>query len=117
MYLVSNITADAKQKRKILLADGTSITFNIEYKPQQYGWFITEFTYSFVTIQGLRIVTSPNFLRQWQKVLPFGMSCVTSDTKEPALQNAFSTGYAKLYVLSADEVTEYERYLSGQVQP
>lgn len=115
MNQIGGITSDAKQLRQLVLPDGSTCTFNIEYKPQQYGWFITSLVYGSIEIDGLRIMNSPNMLRQWLKLLPFGICCQTTDGQEPTLQTAFSSGYASLYLLTQDQVTQYEGYLSGKV--
>jgi len=115
MFLINKITSDAKQNRVLLLADGKQVTFNIEYKPLQEGWFITKLVYGDFELDGARIVVSPNMLHQYRNLLPFGLCCQTNDGQEPTLQKSFSSGYANLYLLSAAEVVQFTEYLSGQV--
>lgn len=113
MFLIQQITDAARQKQELILADGTKFLLAIEFKPMQLGWFITELTYGDFTLKGMRICTLPNLLQQYRNLLPFGLACFTTDNGEPKLQEDFSSAYAKLYVLSAEEVDEIMDLLNG----
>lgn len=116
MFLIKEITDDGKQKHTLLLDDGSQMTLLLEYKPQQFGWFITQLVRNDFTINNIRIVTSPNIFHQFKNQLNFGMACFTKDNTEPTQQEDFSSGQAKLYILSTAEVAEYEKVLSGQAE-
>ena len=113
MYKVNNITADSGQTQNVILPDSSVIQLTIEYKPQQYGWFITNFVYGSVKIQGMRICTSPNMLQQFKNQISIGLSCGTTDNGEPTQLEDFSSGYATLYVLTAAEVANFASVLSA----
>lgn len=113
MYLIQQVTADSKQTQSLLLPDGSTIQIAMEYKPMQYGWFITSLVYAGFTLNGVRICTSPNLLHQYKNQIPFGLACYTDGNHEPMLQQDFSEGRSKLYILTAAEVTAYSRILSG----
>lgn len=113
MQQITQLTDDAKQKATVILDDGSSITINIEYKPLQLGWFITELSYKTFDLQGFRIVTSPNLLRQFKNLIPFGLACFVQQNDEATQQQDFLSGRATLFVLSAQEVVDYEAILSG----
>jgi len=115
MYQIQQITSDANQQQQLALPDGTLITLQLTYYDQQYGWFANISYGSSFVLNGFRIVTSPNILRQWKNLIPFGLCCVTQDDMEPTQLQDFSSGYATLYVLSSDDVQLYESYLQGQV--
>lgn len=112
MIQVTNITSDPTQQSSIILPDQTFINMTISFIPQQLGWFITNFVYGTVTINGLRICNSPNFLRQWKNILPFGMACVSQNSREPSLQQDFISGASTLYILTHDEVKQFEDFLN-----
>lgn len=113
MLQITQLTSNAKQNQNLILQDGTSIFIEIEYKPQQLGWFITNLAYRSFSVQNIRITTSPNMLRQFKNQIPFGMACFTVANQDPTLQEDFSSNRSQLYILTADEVAAYEAYLNG----
>jgi len=116
MFKIQNITTAAKQKQVLILPDGTSISFSIEYIPLQIGWFIREISYNDFVLNGVRISNSPNLLYQYRNQIPFGLACFsTIAEREPTLQEDFFSDASKLYILTEAEVADYARYLSGQV--
>lgn len=114
MYQISQITSDPQQSQRLALPDGTLISLSLSYSETQYGWF-ADITYGTFTVTRFRITTSPNILRQWKNLIPFGLCCTTQDDQEPTQVQSFSSGYASLFVLSAADAELYEDYLSGAV--
>lgn len=114
MLLIQEFSNEPKQQHTLVLPDGSRFTVNFEFKPQQTGWFITELTYGSFILRNLRITTNPNILHQFKNLLPFGLGCYVQDNQEAVLPEDFSSGRAKLYVLTRDEVELYEEILSGQ---
>jgi len=53
-------------------------------------------------------VTSPNILRNYKNILPFGISIITEDGSEPFLIDDFSTGRVGFFVLNKEEVESFE---------
>lgn len=111
MYLVNQITADPYQRRTLVLDDGTTFTLTMYFAPMQLCWFITSFIYGDFELNGFRITNNPNMLYQWRNKLPFGLACISNAGREPQLQQDFSSGASKLYVLSEAEVLEYVEFL------
>jgi len=114
MYLVQQITSDAQQIQTITLSDGSNFTIQIEYKPNQSGWFIISLTSGTFTITNMRICGSPNLLYQYRNQISFGLACTIVGANEPTQQTDFSNGNANLYILTATEVAQYTSYLNGQ---
>lgn len=113
MYLIQKITSDPYQRQTVVLADGTQVALTLLYRPLQQGWFITELVYKGTTVNGRRVVNSPNMLHQFRSTLPFGLACFSLTPREPTLQEDFSSGQTSLYVLTADEVDQFTEYLTG----
>lgn len=113
MFLIQNITNDSAQTQNLILEDGSFFTITIYFVPMQYGWFISSLTYGDFTLNGLRICNSPNLLHQFKNILPFGIACVSPSEREPSQQQDFVAGASNLYVLTSDEVQDYEDYLSN----
>lgn len=85
----------------------------LRYIEQQQGWFIS-FDYLDFSAKSIRVVTSGNFLHQFRNLIPFGLSCVVEGNQEPMLQQDFSSGRAKLYLLNSSEVQAFSEVISGQ---
>lgn len=113
MLLIQQITSDALQQQTLVLPDGSGVLLQIYFRPMQYGWFINELTWNDFTIKGLRITNSPNMLHQFRHQLTFGLGCFSSANREPSLQEDFSSGASKLYLLSETEVEEYVEFLQN----
>lgn len=113
MLDVKQVTSDFLQTQTVILTDGTFFKFTMNYKPLQYGWFITELTYGDFVLQGLRICVSPNFLYQFRNQIPFGVACFTKDGNEPTQQEDFSSGYAKMYVLEPADMAQLAEFFGG----
>ena len=117
MYVVQQISADALQSQTIVLADGTTLSLQLRYIPLQYGWFLTQLTYGSFTLQGFRIVASPNMLYQYLNQIPFGLACFVAGGREPTQQQDFSSGAANLYILTQAECQDYTTFLEGGAFP
>jgi hypothetical protein len=113
MYSVNQITSDPKQSQQLYLPDGSAISLSLEYKSQQYGWFMSISYGDNFTVTGLRVVTSPNLLQQFKNILPFGMAVTMKGNLEPTNIQDFSSGNAKMYILTSGEVDQFEAYLNG----
>lgn len=113
MFQIQNITDDSRQRQALVLPDGTEILLSIYFIPMQLGWFITSLVYQDFVLTGLRITNSPDILYQFRNQIPFGIACISDQDREPTQQQDFSSGASKLYVLTAEEVSEYTEFLSG----
>ncbi len=114
MFLIKEITSNPKQRHTPILADGSQLFLTIEYKPQQFGWFITQLKYNDFILNNVRITTSPNLLHQFHNQLTFGLGCFVQANEEPTLQEDFSSGRSKLYILSNEEKNLFEDILDGK---
>lgn len=112
MLRIQQVTRDPRQKQTLILPDGKRVVIRIEYKPNQQGWFFNEISTEEITIKGMRIVTSPNILRQFYKLISFGIACETDGGQDPLLDQDFESGRSRLFLLSSEEVQAFEDYLS-----
>ncbi len=113
MLLIPRITSNPLQSQTLVLDDGTSFALTMYFRPMQQGWFITELTYGDFILREMRIVNSPNLLIQFMNKLPFGLGCFSTANREPSLQEDFSSGASKLYILTALETQEYLEFIRG----
>lgn len=114
MYKVQQITANASQKQNLVLPDGTQISLSMQFLPLQQSW-VANLSYNTFALNGFAVVNNPNLLHQWHNLLPFGLGCFSSGTREPSQIGDFFSGYASLYVLSASDVASYSNLLLSGV--
>ena len=107
MNQIQGFTDQPKQTTTIILADGSSATLNLEYKPNQLGWFY-DLTWQNLTLNGQRLVSSPNILLQFKNQLPFGLMVLTVANAEPLNRTDLSDGTTTIYLLEGDDIAAVE---------
>lgn len=115
MYRVENLTNSSRQKQVLVLPDQSKIEISIYFIPMQYGWFITSLVYKDFILNNIRISNSPNMLNQFRNQIPFGMACISTQNREPSLQDDFATDVAQLFILTPEEVDAYTAFLTGEI--
>lgn len=103
MTTLTGLTSQPKQQSAFVLPDGSTVSLYLEYRQQQLGWF-ANVVWQGVTINGLRLTAFPNLLRQWQKILPFGLALFTKNDVEPLNLTDFEDGTATIVVLTSEDV-------------
>ncbi len=107
MTTLTGLSDQPKQQSTFVLPDGSSVSLYMEYREQQAGWF-ANLVWQGITINGIRLTSSPNFLRQWKNLLTFGLALFTDGNAEPTGLDDFATGKAQIVVLSAADVATIE---------
>ena len=109
--ILTGLTDQPNQQYPITLPDGSTATMLLQFWPQQLGWFY-ELTWDGQTPQfeeGLaQLVASPNILRQWKNVIPFGLALATKTGLDPTNQEDFVNGNATLLLLNPSDVGSVE---------
>lgn len=107
MRLIDRLT-DAAYQQSILTGNpGQNITLTVRFLPSQQLW-MADIVYNDFALYGIGLVNAYNLLRGYRNNIPFGLLLATDDGQDPYVLNAFSSGYAKLYLLDADEVALIE---------
>lgn len=112
MFQIQRLSDYAKQAQTVFLPDGTSFYIELTFKPLQTAWFF-DLTYGDRAIRGQRLVTSPNCLRHYHNLLPFGIACFSNSDRDPLFQKDFISGDIELYVLTQAEVAAFEEWLAN----
>jgi hypothetical protein len=112
MKTITGLTDQPKQQTGIVLNDGSRAVISLEYRANQLGWFY-DITWGDFTLNGQRLVTAPNMLRQFRNKLPFGIAVVTTNNVEPLKQTDLSSGVATLYLLDSTDVADIETTVFG----
>lgn len=111
MQLITAITNDPIQTLGIILDDGSTVQMQLNYIPAQQGWFYS-LTYGEFEANLMRIVNSPNMIRKFRNIIPFGMACTTIDGYEIINQSDFVSGRASMFVLNNTDVMEVETIIT-----
>lgn len=113
MFYIQQITNYPLQTKMLNLPDGSLITITLEFVPLQKSWFIRQLVYGSTTINSIKIVNNPNILRQFKNILPFGIACTSTSNRDPMFSEDFQSGDCSLYLISRDEITQFEEFLSA----
>lgn len=108
MQIITSITNSPNQQMQLVLENNETVDFHLYYKPRNLSWYY-DFKYKELICNGSKVVLSPNSIRQFRKILPFGISFTADSYVEPFSQNDFATGRVIMCVLNGDEVTQIER--------
>lgn len=100
---------------QLVLENNETVDFHLFYKPRMQSWYY-DFSYKDLTCNGSKVVLSPNSIRQFRKILPFGISFSADSFVEPFSQNDFSSGRVVMGVLNKDEVAQVEREIFNNVK-
>ena len=111
MKQITAFTEDANQELKIVLDDGSVVQMTLSYVPSQLGWFYT-LTYGAWSSELMRIVNSPNMLRKYRNVIPFGLCCTVIDGYEVINLSDFVSGRVSLYQLNSTDVAQTETLIT-----
>jgi len=110
MRYLNKITAQAYQRFALTGNPGQRTVATLRYLPSQEIWSL-DIEYNDFTLRGIAITQSPNMLRAYKNLIPFGLVCQTIDGLDPMFIDDFATQRARLYLLTADEVEEIEQGL------
>lgn len=103
MTTITGLTDQPKQQSTFVLPDGSQVSLYLEYRQQQAGWFL-DISWQSFEANGLRLTASPNYLRKWQNILPFGLGVLTKNNVEPTFITDFVDGTVTLLLLTVDDI-------------
>lgn len=107
MLYLDKINDSAKQDYIIVTENKEQVQLYLYYFPTQESWYF-DLSYGDFTVRGLQLTVSPNCLRSYRDLLPFGLSCISADGLDPLYISDFVQGRIKLYLLGSDEVEQVE---------
>lgn len=113
MFKIQPIEDYPLQTKVLSLPDGSQVTMTLYFIEMQRSWFIRVLTYADFEANYIKVVNSPNLLRQFRNIIPFGLACNSQDNRDPMFRRDFLTDACSLFLLSESEVQAYEDYLSG----
>lgn len=108
MLQINNLTNDAYQQFTLTGIPGTQIICSLQYMPRIQRW-VMGVQSGDVSVQGIFVVESPNFLRQWKNLFNFGIACTSTVGLDPYTLDDFSNQIMSLYLLNSDDVASIEK--------
>lgn len=114
MQEITSITSYPNQRMTLKLENNQgNIDFHLYYKPRIEAWFF-DIEYNGNSINGLKVCLHPNILRQYRKIIPFGISFISSSKVEPFQLSAFSEKKVRLFLLNKDDVQNIEKNIYNE---
>ena len=114
---VTNLTGFADQLLVLQLVDGTSLTLELIFQGATNRWCgIVTYAPGNFNSGLIDLCCSPNILRQWKEILPFGIAITTADQTDPFDINDFTTGRVSMWLLDQADVAEIELVVYGGPQ-
>lgn len=107
MRQITTLNDSNKQQFRFSIDGYDAAEVYLEFKPQQQGWFMNLSWGDVFTLNQTRVVVSPNLLRQFVNVLPFGITIVGPDAIDPFAVDSWLNGW-EFYVLDQDDLEQVE---------
>lgn len=98
MFTISNLTAAGNQTSTAVLADGTTVTLTFIYRAAIQRWTVDVARGAFEA-RAIGLATSPNLLRLWRNVIPFGLQVSTKDNTDPFMADDLVSGRVTITML------------------
>lgn len=108
MQVITTLTDYPNQRHQLVLENRESADFRLYFLARQRSWYY-DITYKDLTINCNKVVLTPNSLRQFRNILPFGLAFYTDGFVEPFKIDDFSSGRIKMAILNSDEVKQVEQ--------
>ena len=113
---INGITDDPYQTFTVSVPNSSyDVTFTLRYLPTQEAWYL-DFEHNTVIENSIKLVLSPNILRGYRNILPFGLLVESTfdDGIYPMELDAFSSGRIRLCLLDKEAVDSLEKGLYGE---
>lgn len=119
MQEVQNLTNDASQTVNLVLDDSSILNLSLYFKQSINSW-IFDLKRNDFYLYGQRLVCSPNLLRQFKNIIPFGLSIISNDNLDPCLLSdfvnngtnistqTFQERRIRIFLLSSTDVNQVE---------
>lgn len=107
MRKITTLNNFYKQIFRVSIDGYSAVEISLEFKPQQFAWFVS-LTWGTFSLNNERVAISPNLLRQFKNIIPFGiMISNTTAVIDPFSKDSWLEGW-EMYILSEDELVEVE---------
>lgn len=108
MQVITTLTNHPNQRHQLVLENRESADFRLYFLARQRSWYY-DIIYKNITVNCNKIVITPNSLRQFRKIIPFGLMFYADSFVEPFKIDDFSSGRIKMGILNSEEVKQVEQ--------
>ncbi len=108
MLQITTLTNEPKQRHQLILENRETVNFRLYYSLRQQAWYF-DFEYKDLVVNCSKVVLSPNTLRNFRKIIPFGIGFMADSYVEPFSIDDFSSQRVKMYILNQTDVEEVEK--------
>lgn len=108
MQVITTLTSSPNQLHTLVLENNDTADFRLYFSPRMQEWFY-DISYQNLTINCSKVVLTPNSLRQFKNVIPFGIAFFSDGHVEPFRIDDFSTGRIQMGILNSEEVKQIEQ--------
>jgi len=110
MFLINTLTNNPIQQLTLTGIPTIQIGLTIRFMPRIEQWQMN-ISYAGFEADGIPILCSPNLLRQWRNIIPFGLACTNIYFLDPYTLQDFSSLNSSLYLLNSADVAAVEAAL------
>lgn len=107
MKQITSIGNEPLQQFQLVLDNNETALFILRFLPRQQAWYF-DFTYKNITARRLKVVLTPNALRCFRRIIPFGIAFSSNGYVEPFRIDDFSSGRVSMFVLNSEDVQTVE---------
>lgn len=97
----------AKQNFRVSVANYDFVDVTMEFCRSQYAWYMSIKWGDTFESNNDRVACSPNILRQYRKLIPFGFLIRGPDSIDPFAIDAWMTGW-EIYILDETDLVDVE---------
>lgn len=113
MQQITTLTNEPNQRHQLVLDNNETVDFRLYYSSRMQAWYY-DFTYKDLTVNCSKVTLSPNALRNFRRIITWGLAFIANGDVEPFQIDDFSSGRVKMYVLNSEDIqtVEQEIYLN-----
>ncbi len=100
----------AKQNFKVSIANYDFVDVTLEFSRSQYSWYMSIKWGDAFEVNNDRVACSPNLLRQYRDIIPFGFLIRGPDSIDPFAIDAWMNGWG-IYILDETDLIDVESLL------
>lgn len=108
MHQITTLTNEPKQRCQLVLESNDTVDFRLYFYPRQQSWYF-DFAYKDLIVNGSKAVLSPNVLRNFKNIIPFGIGFSADSLVEPFSLDDFSSGRVRMYLLNREDIQQIEQ--------
>lgn len=113
MLEITTLTNEPKQRHTLVLENNETVDFRLYFSTRCESWYF-DFAYNDFICSGLKVVLSPNVLRQFKRILPFAFAFISQNNVEPFRIDDFSSGRVSMYILNEDDIALIEEEIYNE---